>query len=113
MYYLFTYLYLFTYAFIPLYLFICLFIFIIYVFVYIYLLFLFIYLLFLYLYLLFIYYWVIYLYHIFGLGILVGMATKIRAGLSGIESGVDEIFRPSRPALEPTQPSVQLVPCLS
>jgi len=33
----------------------------------------------------------------------VGIATELRAGRSGIESDGDEIFRPSRPALVPTQ----------
>ena len=36
-------------------------------------------------------------------------------GLDGLESspGEDEIFRPSRPALGPTQPPVKWVPYLS
>ena len=48
-----------------------------------------------------------------GPGISVGIATDY--GLDGPASnpGGDEIFRPSRPALGPTQPPVQWLPCLS
>ena len=47
-----------------------------------------------------------------GPGSSVGIATDY--GLDGPESntGGDEIFRLSRPALEPMQPPVQWVPCL-
>ena len=43
----------------------------------------------------------------------VGIATELRTGQSGIESRWDEIFRPSRPSLGPTQPPVKWVPVLS
>jgi len=48
-----------------------------------------------------------------GPGSSVGVVTDY--GLDGPRSnpGGDEIFRPSRPALGPTQPHVQWVPCLS
>jgi len=48
-----------------------------------------------------------------GLGSLVGIATDY--GLDGLGSnpGGDEIFRPSRPVLRPTQPPVKWVPGLS
>jgi len=48
-----------------------------------------------------------------GPGSSVGIATDY--GLDGPESnpGGDEIFRPSRPALEPNQPPVKCVPGLS
>ena len=48
-----------------------------------------------------------------GPGSSVGVATEY--GLDGLRSnsGGDEIFRPSRPALGPTQPPVQWVPGLS
>ena len=41
------------------------------------------------------------------------LATELRAGWSGIDAGGDEIFRPSRPALGPTQPTAKWVPDLS
>ena len=41
------------------------------------------------------------------------MATDYGLEGPGIESRWGEIFRPSRPALEPTRPSLQLVPGLS
>jgi len=44
----------------------------------------------------------------FGPGSSVGIATKG----PGSNPGWDEIFRPSSPALGPTQPSVQWIPCL-
>jgi len=43
----------------------------------------------------------------------VGIATDYRLDGPGSNPGGDEIFRPSRPALEPTQPPVQWVPGLS
>ena len=43
----------------------------------------------------------------------VGIATYYGLESQGLNPGEDEIFRPSRPALGPTQPPVQWVPCLS
>jgi len=43
----------------------------------------------------------------------VGIATDYGLGGPGSNPGGDEIFRPSRPALRPTQPPVQWVPDLS
>ena len=43
----------------------------------------------------------------------VGIATDYGLDGPGSNPGEDEIFRPSRPALGPTQPAVQWVPGLS
>ena len=48
-----------------------------------------------------------------GPGSSVGIATDYGPDGSGSNPGRDEIFRPSRPALGPTQPPVQWVPGLS
>jgi len=49
----------------------------------------------------------------YGPGSSVGIATYYGVDGPGSNPGEEEIFRPSRPALEPTQPSVQCVPGLS
>ena len=54
----------------------------------------------------------IYIY-ISGLGSSVSIATDYGLDGSGSNPSEDEIFRPSRPALGPTQPTVQWVPVLS
>ena len=43
----------------------------------------------------------------------VGIATDYELDGPGSNPGVDQIFRPSRPAPRPTQPPVKWVPCLS
>jgi len=47
--------------------------------------------------------------HNFGLGSSVSIVTDYRLDGLGSNSGGDEIFRPSRPVLGPTQPPVQWV----
>ena len=48
-----------------------------------------------------------------GPGSSVGIATDYGLDCPGSNSGGDDIFRPSRPALRPTQPPVQRMPGLS
>ena len=52
-------------------------------------------------------------YKMCGSGSSVGMATDYGLDGPGSNPGGDEIFRPSRPTLGPTQPPVQCVPGLS
>jgi len=54
-----------------------------------------------------------FVYCIRGPGSSVGIATELRAGRSRIDSRWGRDFRPSRPALWPTEPPVQWVPGLS
>ena len=49
----------------------------------------------------------------YGPGSSVGIETECGLDGPGTNPGWDEIFRPSRPALRPTQPPVQCVPGLS
>jgi len=48
-----------------------------------------------------------------GPGSSVGIATDYELDVAGSNPAEDEIFRPSRPTLGPTQPPVQWVPGLS
>jgi len=53
------------------------------------------------------------LYHPEGAGNSVGIATDYGLDGPGSNPGGDEIFRPSKPTLGPTQPPVKWVPGLS
>jgi len=55
----------------------------------------------------------IYIYMKCGPGSSVGIATEYGLEGPGSNPGGDEIFRPSEPALGPTQPPVKWVPVLS